>query len=188
MLLGNYILKGFGFLLLSIKRLIFPNEQIVGKYYGYYLHKDSRDASVDLKESTWDISPDLKKNNYNIKIYHEIINKNKLLTCINNKKYKMKTKKRMSYRGKMWKEDNHLLLSLKGQTYTETIFERRLQGTKVDGYPIIGISLAINPKKKIRANVSVLSKKRLTQEDVIKYIKEYKGIAEASTYNLKVED
>lgn len=158
-------------IILSVKNKFFSNEQILGDFYGYYLNKDNHKSETVLMESIWKISADFKKNNYIITIYQD-----------NGQK-----KKKESYKGKMWVQGDHYLLIFNCKEYEETIFERRIKVTKANKYPVVGISLAINPFGKIRSNVSVLSKKRLSLNDFYKIVNEYKVSLEKETLNLKVE-
>jgi hypothetical protein len=88
----------------------------------------------------------------------------------------------------MWVQDNHYLLRFDAQGYKETIFERRIQVTKANESPIVGISLAIvTDGRKIRANVSVLSRNKLSLDDFRSIVKSVGIIFEKETYNLKLE-
>jgi hypothetical protein len=163
-----YLIKKTG---LALKNRFFSHEQILGNYYGYYLHKDTQNSKPVLRESKWEISADYQKEHYIIKIYHEKYNK-----------------KSISYKGKMWSQDGHYLLQLDSQEYTETIFERKIHVTKADETPIIGISLAVvTQRKKIRANISILSKKKLSLDEFHKIVKENNVRWEDETYNLRIE-
>lgn len=155
---------------LCLKNKFFSNEQILGKYFGYYLHKDTPGAKLVLRESNWKISADYKKGHYIITIYKNSPNK-----------------KIISYKGKMWAQGNHYLLQFDSKTYEETVFERRIQVTKCDEYPIVGIGLAVTTQgKKIRANISVLSKRKLSLEDFQNIVKDYNFSFEEDAYNLKI--
>ena len=89
----------------------------------------------------------------------------------------------------MWKQDNHYLLQFDSLGYSETVFERRLKITKAEGQnPIIGISLAVVTQgNKIRANISILSREKLSLDDFHKIVRENKVVFERDTYNLRIE-
>jgi len=165
------IVQFFKKIMLSLKNKYFSREQILGEYYGYYLHKDAPKTDHILRESIWEISADFKKGHYNVVLYR----------CMNNKKS-------ISYTGKMWTQNNHYLLQFDSKEYNETVFERKLIVTKANDHPIIGIGIAaVTQGYKIRANISILSKKRLSLSDFRKIVEEYKVKYERETYNLKIE-
>ena len=171
----NILPKIIKIIVLSFRNKYFSHEQILGNYYGYYLHKDNNKSEPILRESNWMISADYKKENYIVNIYHD------------NEKNK---KKYISYKGRMWTQGDHYLLQFDSQDYKETIFERRIQITKAKDYeyPIVGISLAVTTiGKRVRANFSVLSRKKLSLDDFRNIIKEHKVVLEKETYNLKIE-
>jgi hypothetical protein len=171
-LIGQYFVpKLFSKIFLSLKNKYFSHEQIIGEFYGYYLHKDTKESETILRESNWKISADFKKENYIVTIYRNDDSK----------------KRKIVYKGNMWVQGDHYLLQLDSHEYEETIFERKIKGTKTNEYPIIGIGLAINSQRKIRANISALSKKRLSLNDFNKIVKEHKVILEKETYNLKID-
>lgn len=198
LILGEYIRDFFKWLFSVAKRKIVKDELLIGMYFGYYLNKNSP-SNLQLRESIWDILPDIKKGNYIIKIYKIDVEKNvrkktekiNIINGIvkfdkNNRKKILSTNLlRCKYKGKMWKEKGHLLFSFAGTKHTETIFERRQEGTKPDENPIIGISLAINSNENIRSNVSILSRKKLNREEVHNLIRNSCSI-ERDTYNLKI--
>jgi hypothetical protein len=198
LIFGEYIRKFFKWICFVIRRKIVKDELLIGMYFGYYLNKNSN-SNLQLKESIWDILPDIKKGKYIIKIYKidndkQVRKQQEKLSFIkgvtkfdkNNRKKILSTKLlKCKYKGKMWKEKGHLLFSFAGTKHTETIFERRQEGTKPDENPIIGISLAINSNENIRSNVSILSRKKLNQTEVCTEIRNFCSI-ERDTYNLKI--
>lgn len=169
----HIIPRFFSGIILLLKNKYFSHESIIGDFYGYYLHKGIQKPEVILRESNWKISSDFKKGHFIVTIYHnEDLGKKRII----------------DYKGKMWVQGDHYLLQFDSQRYPETIFERRIQVTKTDDAPIVGISLAITTTaRKIRANVSVLSKNKLAMEDFHRIVKAHKIILEKETYNLKVQ-
>jgi hypothetical protein len=198
LILGEYIRNFFKWIYSVIRRKIVKDELLIGMYFGYYLNKNTS-SYLQLKESIWDILPDIKKENYIIKIYKidnnkKVRRKQEKLDIItnttnldkDNRKRILSTKLlKCKYKGKMWKEGSHLLFSFAGTKHTETIFERRQDDTKPDENSIVGISLAINSRGNIRSNVSILSRKKLNQTEVCNEIKRYCSL-ERDTYNLKI--
>jgi hypothetical protein len=157
-------------IILLLKNKYFSHEQILGGFYGYYLHKDNKNSEIILKESHWKISADFQKEHYFVTIYDDDSKGKKVL-----------------YKGKMWIQGNHYLLQFNSLEYKETIFERKIIPTKANEYPIVGIGLAITPQGKARSCVSMLSKKKLSLNDFYRIAKEHEILFEKETFNLKIK-
>lgn len=200
-LLTDVIKNGRDFLLYLVFKKKNENE-IIGIYYGYYLTTKINN-DVHLKESLWEIYPSLIKNKYYVNVYkvsdkHLEETSNLLDRKYNNGKRHLYSKEeklkirnlQISYKGSVFREGQHIIFKLESKKdQIETIFERRIQQKDSDDVPnssiIIGISLAINKNKQIRANMSILSRKKLNNKnDFYTIIKSCDGQVEKKTYNM----